>query len=368
MTSPDSASCSTRCGSGVCGGGWRSDARVVRGCGVRAVALRLATADLAVLQDGAVVRRVAPRARRRAHSRAGGGSGWAGCPRGRGRVRLRRLPAEQAVAQRRQLDRHLVDGRRGDDQHAEERDEGEQRHDDVRRAEQVEQQAGDDVADRAAALLERAGVAEGRLRVAGRDVDDAEDAEGQRQPADELTSRRAVALGVAHVAHPDDGQHDRDQPADLADRAGHDRANGLGGAARQLPPRGRGRDDTQADQQEADAVATVLGVELAGGAADASGDRPDAVGDRQPGRGDAAAQEREEAEDRTRAAAHGARSGPARRRASTAAGRLACWLRTAGSGARAALRRALGGSSGGRAPAPRPRRGRRPGRHADDPT
>ena len=141
---------------------------------------------------------------------------------------------------------------------------GEQRHHDVRRAEQVEEQAGDDVADRAAALLERAGVAERGLRVAGGDVDDAEHAEGQREPADELTTRRAVALGVAHVAHADDGQHDRHQPADLADRAGHDRADGLGGTAGQLPPHGRGRDDTQADQQEADAVATVLGVELAG--------------------------------------------------------------------------------------------------------
>ncbi len=84
---------------------------------------------------------------------------------------------------RRQPGRHLVDRRRGDHQHAEEREQHEQRHHDVRRAQQVEQQAGDDVADRAAALPERAGVTERRLRVAGGDVDDAEHAEGQRRPS-----------------------------------------------------------------------------------------------------------------------------------------------------------------------------------------
>ena len=55
----------------------------------------------------------------------------------------------------------------------------EHRHDDVRRAQQVEQQARHDEADGTAGLLELAGVAELGLRVAVGDVDDAEQAEAR---------------------------------------------------------------------------------------------------------------------------------------------------------------------------------------------
>ncbi len=91
------------------------------------------------------------------------------------------------------------------------------RHHDVRRAEQVEEERGDDVADRPAALAQRAGVAGDRLRVALGDVDDAEQPEGERAPADDLPAGRAVVDRVAQVAPADDEQRQRHQPADLAD-------------------------------------------------------------------------------------------------------------------------------------------------------
>ena len=115
-----------------------------------------------------------------------------------------------------------------------------------------------------------------------------------------------------------------------------------------------------ADQQEADAVTPVLGVEVAGGAADAPGGGADGVGDPEPDRGGPAAEQGEEAEDRTRTVPHRARSRPAALGGSTGR-RLAAG--TPGSGARTCLRGPAGGSSRGRALAPRPRRGRRTGRH-----
>ena len=49
------------------------------------------------------------------------------------------------------------------------------------------------------------------LRVAVGDLDDAEDAEGQGGPADDLAAGRAGVLGVAHRAPADEEQHERDQ-------------------------------------------------------------------------------------------------------------------------------------------------------------
>ena len=91
------------------------------------------------------------------------------------------------------------------------------------------------------ASAEVGGVAVDRLRVAGGDVDGAEHAEGEGDPADDLTAGRAVALGVAHGAPADPDQHQRDQPADLADRAGHDRAHGRPSGRRAAATRRRPR-------------------------------------------------------------------------------------------------------------------------------
>ena len=69
--------------------------------------------------------------------------------------------------------------------------------------------------------------------------------------------------------------------------------------------------------KQADAVATVLGLEVAGAVADAAGDRADAVGDREPDGGDAPEDGVEEPGDRSPAGADRARG-----RAPVAAGRL----------------------------------------------
>ena len=112
----------------------------------------LALAELAVGQHRAVVRRVA---------HLGVDSSSSG-PRRRLRTRLRRQVGLVLAGRLRprsrsrnagQLHRHLVDRRRGDHQDPEGREQQEQRHDDVRRAEQVEQEARDDVPDGAAAGL-----------------------------------------------------------------------------------------------------------------------------------------------------------------------------------------------------------------------
>ena len=123
------------------------------------------------------------------------------------------------------------------------------------------------------AVLQVGGVAGDRLRVAGGDVDDAEHAEPERDPADDLAPGRAVGLGVAQVAPADPDQDQRHQPADLADRAGDDGVDALHQAAGQLPPDGGRDDDREPEQEQADPVAPVLGLEVAGGLARSCGRR-----------------------------------------------------------------------------------------------
>ena len=96
-----------------------------------------------------------------------------------------------------------------------------------------------------------AGVAEPGLRAAVGDVHDAEHAERQRRPADDLTAGRAVVLGVAQVAPADVDQQQRDEPADLADRAGDHGAGAVHDRAGQLPPDRGGGDHRETEQEQA---------------------------------------------------------------------------------------------------------------------
>ena len=73
------------------------------------------------------------------------------------------------------------------------------------------------------------------------------------------------------------------------------------------------------EDQQADAVAAVLGLEVTGAAADAAGHSADAVGDGEPDRGDAAEDDVEEPGDRTPSAADRARGRAASRRSSGSA-------------------------------------------------
>ncbi len=258
-----------------------------------------------------------------------------------------------------------VDGRRGDDEYAEEGEQRQQGHDDVRRPQQVEQQAGDDVPDRAAGLPQVGRVAGHRGRAAVGDVHDAERPEAERGPADQLPPDRAVVDGVAQVAPADVHEQQRDQPADLAHRAGDDGARDLHGLAGQLPPHGRGGDHGQAEHEQAEAVAAVFGLEVAGRAADAAGGGSDEVGDADPDGGECASEGAEGAEDRPGTRAYGARRLPpgVRRASARRTGGLLLASGTTRSGARAAPGAALGRTASGRALAPRPRWGRRTGRH-----
>ena len=77
------------------------------------------------------------------------------------------------------------------------------------------------------------------------DVHQAEHAEQQRRPADDLPAGGAVALGVAQVAPGDEAQQQRDEPAEQADRAVDDGAHAVADAAGQLPPDGGGHDDRE---------------------------------------------------------------------------------------------------------------------------
>ena len=219
--------------------------------------------------------------------------------------------------------RDLVDGRGGDHEHPEDRDQEQQRDHDVRRLEQVEQELGDHEPDGATGLLQRTGVAElGGGRAVG-DVHDAEHAEHQRAPADHLAAGRAVAVGVAQVAPGDEDEQQGDEPREQADRPGHDGAGEVADAPGELPPHGGGDHDGQAEQEQAGAVATVLGLEVAGGVADAAHSPADGVGEAQPRGHQDAREGDEDGGDRSGAAAHRA------------------WGRAAGRGA--ALRRpALG--------------------------
>ncbi len=241
-------------------------------------------------------------------------------------------------------------------------------------AQEVEEQRGDDVADRAAAVAQRRRVAVDRLRVAGRHVDDAEQPEGERRPADGLASGRALLYRVAHdpPAGPDQGQ--RHQPADLADGADHGGTEELHDPAGHAEPDGGAHDHGGADEEQPGAVAAVLGLEVAGAASEAAGTGADGVRHREPDGHDAPEQGLEGAGDRPGPGADRARRGTSARRG--ARGALAGGLLPGapGSGARPAPSLAatapagalLGRAAAGRrrARAPRPRRGRRTGRHA----
>ena len=381
--SPDSASCSTRGGSGVCGGGSRSPFGAGTSKPGTAARLSVSASDSASGSTGAFFRRfLTSRSSSTGESYAGSpisgsmsSQAAAAGPDRLGGLALVRgvggLAAEQAVAQLREPGGHLVDRRRGDHEDAEEGEQDQQRHDDVRRPHQVEQQAGHDEADGAAGGLERVGVAERGLRVAVGDVDDAEHAERERGPADDLAPGGTVVQRVAHVAPADEDQHQRQEPADLADRSGGDGPDDLHDAARELPPDGGRGDHGQAEHDQPDAVATVLGLEVAGGAPDAARGRPQTVGDRHPDGGDTVTQRAEGAEHRTGAVADGARSRPPAAGGCRAA--LGALAGTPGSGARATPSGRLGpagtgpaAAGRGRALAPRPRRGRRTGRHGHE--
>ena len=182
---------------------WSDVRRVGR---VGASGFAAALAELAVLEHRGVVgagrpcrgrrrrhradaaARPAARERRRSSSSADLGLGRrAAEQRGRGAREPGRAPGRPGV--------------RGDHQHAEDGEQHQQRHDDDGAAQQVHEQRGDHEADarRRPAAGPRCRRGAGCGHAVG-DVHDAEHAEQQRRPADDLAAGGAVALGVAQVA------------------------------------------------------------------------------------------------------------------------------------------------------------------------
>ena len=177
-----------------------------------------------------------------------------------------------------------------------------------------------------------------------------------------------VRLGVAHGDDADAEQRQRDEPAEQADRAVDDGAGGLADAAGQAPPDRGGDDDGQADEREAETVATVVGVEVAGGAGDPADDAAEHVGDPEPEALQAVAERAEGTEDGARSAAYGAGCGALRLRRGALARGTTCLAagrpRLRGAGAPRARPGGAPGRGLGAAGRSRPRWGRRTGRHA----
>jgi hypothetical protein len=326
----------------------------------------LAAAERTVLQDRGVVGLVPGlrvHLRHRTHPAAGTGAlDRRGLLLVGGHLVLGRRTSEQLVAQLGQPGRHLVDRRAGDDQDAEDREQHQQGYDDQGAAQQVHEQRGHDEADGAAGLLEVLGVPAVRARHAVGDVHQAEHAEQQRRPADDLPACRTVAVGVAQGAPGHEAQQQRHEPAEQADRAVHDGAGEVTDPAGQLPPDRGGHHDGQPEQEQAGAVAAVLRVEVPGGVPDLADGRTQHVGDAEPHRDQPPSEGESERGNGASPVADRARRGAARLRAP-----LGCGLPTGlaagrpGRGCRP-LRAGLGGRLGG-ASCPRRRWGRRTGRH-----
>ncbi len=95
-----------------------------------------------------------------------------------------------------------------------------QRRHDVRALEQVDQHGGEQEADRTAGLTHRVGVGVAGARHTVRQVHESEDAADDRAPADDLTTGRAVAIGVTQRAPGDHDEQHGNGPGKDADAAG----------------------------------------------------------------------------------------------------------------------------------------------------
>jgi hypothetical protein len=173
---------------------------------------------------------------------------------------------------------HLVQRGGGDDEQPEQAQEQQQGNGAVDGDGCLERAGGEEADDAAGGT--HAVSALGRRRDAGGDVGEPACREGQRRGADGRTGGRRVVLGCAQHPDAEQQEHDRHGIADLAERPGHDGVHdGAHGAGH--PPPLAGRDDHgERDEQQAKAVATVLGLEVAARGTDLAGDR--SGGARQP--------------------------------------------------------------------------------------
>ena len=308
--SPASASCSTRCGSGVVGGASRAALTSIAGLLTGAWSARRPTGPGPRVRWGASRRagtggRRAPPARpARTPRRPRAG------PRGRS-TRRRRFglssatsagaasassscaTVQQVVAQLGQAGRDHVHRGRGHDEQAEEPQHQQDRHGAVDRHRGLERAGGQEPDD--AATVAHALGALGRGGDAGRDVGQARGGEGEGAEADADAGVGRVLLRRAQEADAEEEQGERHGVRDASEGAGDDGVHDVAERALEGPPLAGGHEDRQPDQEEAEAVAAVLGLELAGAGADAADRATGHVGHAHPGAPDRAQGQRQPA-------------------------------------------------------------------------
>ena len=317
MTSPARESCSTRCGSDEVGGassvgfpaapGRLLDGRGLvgragrrsGGCrGPRGTLLaraqppaRARVDDDRLLEGLVALHRAVPLGPAAPAARAGG-------LRLGGRLRC---VAGEAVDEVAQPGGHLVDGGRGEHEDPEQAEQHEQGHGAVHRHRRLER-AGREEPDDPARLAHRVG-AHRRGRDVVRDVDQAAGREGQGGGADRHPRGGGLVPWCAEHPQAEEQQDDRDGVPDLAERAGDDGVDDHPDGAGHPPPLPGGDDDGERDEEQADAVAAVLRLEVATGVADLAGDRAGGVRQAHPRRPGGAQRQREPAGARAGAAA-----------------------------------------------------------------
>ncbi len=190
--------------------------------------------------------------------------------------------AGEAVAQRGETCRDRRDRGGRDDEDAEER-------------EQHEEQAGDDrvrgrdhrrgrqPADPAAAGL-HGGAAVGGERGAVQDVDQAARGQDQRAPADRDATRGRALVRVTQHAPGEAEQQEREDPVEGAHGAGDHGADEAAEPGRDVPPHGERDEHGEADEEEAQTIAAVRRVELAGAAPEPADGAAEHVTDPDPDR------------------------------------------------------------------------------------
>ena len=174
----------------------------------------------------------------------------------------------------------------------------------------------------------------GGERRAVEDVDDAAGSEEQRGPADRVAAGGRVVLGVAQDPPGGRGEQEGGRPGEPAHQADDDVVDDRGHRAVEVPPDRRGGQQGAADGEQADAVAPQRGVEVAGAVTDPPHRPADEVGEPEPETAQPAADRADQQRQRSGTAGAG---GVARR---GGAARLGLGAR--GAGARRGSRRARG--------------------------
>ena len=279
----------------------------------------------------------------------------------------RALVAEQ-LRQPGQPVRHVPDRGAGDDEQPVAADQAEQRRRDPGR-QPLRQRPRGHHADEAARGLDR-GPAAVVVREGGHPAGDAEQAEPadqQRGPADLGRREGRIAVRVAEEPPADQREQDRDGERALAHDRARERVDALAGQVVHPRPDRRGEHDREPEEEQADAVSLVIGLEFAGVAAEPAHGGADRPRDQQPDRADGAVEPARQDHHRVLGRGRRRRAAPGRRpllgRRRLGGSGPAGAARTAGalplrSGRPAALGRSAAGARPGAAAALAPAAGR----------